>query len=144
MMLLLATVQGLPAPPNDWQIVREVFRHEDGSIEPSMFWGVLVVIAILATFLAAMRLATYLRQRRFASRPLQVFHRLAGELGLALADQWLLVCISRQQTLPTPLTLLLSSETLRHHGERYVQTLPPRRRARMSARLSGIAMSLFG
>ena len=133
-----------PPEPQNWEIVRQVFRHEDVSSPIDIMQGVLIIAGLVMVIILIAAIMRMIHHRRFASKPVQVFHRLADELGLALADQWLLIRISHRLTLPTPLTLLLSTATLRYHAERYAQTLSPRGRAKVMARVSAIDASLFG
>jgi hypothetical protein len=131
------------AAPSPADLVREAFRqdHPTGSIGA---WWMLILAGALVALFIAMRALRWARERRLRSRPMRVFHHLAGELGLRLADQWLLVRIARQQALPSPLTLILSSSTLRHHGERFALTLKPRRQAQVMLHVTGIDGTLFG
>lgn len=104
-----------------------------------------VVIATLAVI--AVVVAVYLwrarAKRQTRVTPVQTFHRIADELGLALKQQWLLVRISRQQSLPSPVTLLLSPHTLRYHAEAYTALLTERRREKVLSQVDAIAAALF-
>ena len=83
------------------------------------------------------------RQRHLRSAPLLVFHQLAGQMGLSLKQQWLLVRIAHQQSLPTPLTLMLSGATLAHHAGRYAESASAHRRESLTAKVDAIAAVLF-
>jgi hypothetical protein len=86
----------------------------------------------------------YNQQRHLRSTPMAIFHRIAGHLHLNLQQQWLLLRIARQQTLPSPLTLMLSSATLEHHASQYAKQMPQRRRSEFNARITAIRSTLFG
>ena len=60
-------------------------------------------------------------------RPFWTFRRVAISVGLDWRQQWILIRIARQQGLVSPLALLLPVATLRHHAQRYVESIGPRR-----------------
>lgn len=79
------------------------------------------------------------------TRPLLTFHRFARQLGLSWMDQWLLWRIAHQQHLPSPLTLILSPLTLRHHAAVFLSDLEisrPRRSAIM-LRVAAMRRAMF-
>jgi hypothetical protein len=59
------------------------------------------------------------RVRRWRSRlvPVVEFWRLGGRLGLSPIDRWRLIRIARRGGLSSPIALLLSPSTLRHHAQ---------------------------
>lgn len=129
--------------PNDRvDSVREAFRNS-GDFTQAFRW-VIVTITLITLMLVGIWLQRFIQQRRLMSRPIRIFHTLANELKVPLADQWLLVRIANQQSLPTPLTLLLSPETLRHHANHYAQALPPAQRDLTMARVEKLRQKVFG
>lgn len=141
MPLLLAFQNA--AAPGSWEAMREAIRQDQPDHSFGAWWLVLIAGTLIGLLIAA-RTFRWARERSLKSKPLRVFHHLANELGLHLADQWLLVRISRQQLLPSPLTLVLSSSTLRHHGEQFALTLPGRKQSRVMLHVAGIDAALFG
>lgn len=78
-----------------------------------------------------------------APLPLDLFNELSRDLALSRLDRHLLIRITREQALPTPITLLVSPRTLRHHAAAFAQSLSPRRRARVLFRIAKLRRSLF-
>lgn len=131
-------------PPDRWELLRQSMDHWNGSthsLPTSWFVG---AVALLLAALAAASIWKHSHEwlRRFA--PLLMFHQVAADLGLGPADEWLLVRIARRQTLPSPLTLLLSRQTLRHHALRYAERCSAVRRDRVLGRVGAISQTLFG
>ncbi|MFP4145268.1 MAG: HEAT repeat domain-containing protein [Phycisphaeraceae bacterium] len=62
--------------------------------------------------------------RQPGPRPGRVFREVASSAGLGWRQRRLLVRIAREQGLPTPLTLMLSSRTLSVHARAYVARRP--------------------
>jgi len=79
-----------------------------------------------------------------AGNPAAVFRRIAGQLGLARADQKLLTKISAAQGLPSPLTLLFSPATLNHHAAVHTADMLPARRDQVLDRIAAVEQQLFG
>ena len=105
--------------------------------------SVLLIFLGLMLLLASIWGWRWHQRRHLRSEPMIVFHQLAGQMGLSLRQQWLLVRIAHRQALPTPLTLMLSSATLRHHAGRFAQALAPSRRPALQAKVDVIARLLF-
>jgi len=131
--------QSTPDGPQRFRaIIRSFHDNRQG---PGLLFAVL---ALFTLSLLAMWLFRRYQERHLRSRPMQTFNHLAAELGMTLADQWLLVRIARAENLPSPLTLLLSHATLHHHAHSYAQRLSPRRRARIRRTLHALTETLFG
>lgn len=75
--------------------------------------------------------------------PLHLFNELSRDLAIPLVDRWLLIRIAREQALPTPITLLVSPRTLRHHASAFAQEFTPRRRSRIIRRVARLRRALF-
>lgn len=120
--------------------MREAFDRDSSA-------GNLLLVFVLALGLAMLwfywRNRTVHAHETAAATPLHLFHELSRDLAIPLLDRWLLVRISREQLLPTPITLLVSPRTLRHHAAGYAQSLSPRRRARVLFRIAKLRRALF-
>ena len=103
-----------------------------------------LVASGLALLLASIWGWRWHQQRHLRSEPISVFHQVASQVGLSLKQQWLLVRIARQQHLPTPLTLMLSSGTLDHHAQAFLQAASARRRDALKGKIHAVATLLFG
>lgn len=125
-----------------WKVVRETFRS-GGDPDGSNLTSLAVAVTALTAIFVSMYAVRVVRERHLKSKPLRTFHELANELSLALADQWLLIRIARQQALPSPLTLLMSGRTLTHHAKLYAATVPDRRREKILDRVSAIEQTIF-
>lgn len=105
--------------------------------------GVLICGGLLLLLVAAWGWQRHQR-RHLRSDPMLVFHQMATAAGLSLKQQWLLATIARRQSLPTPLTLMLSGATLKHYAQRYAESVGPRRRKTTTAGVAVITRVLFG
>lgn len=85
---------------------------------------VLAVVGLLIALALSLWLWQRVRVRSVRDAPNLLFRRAAGEIGLSAVDQRLLERIARHQGLSSPLTLLMSPNTLDHHASHYVRTLP--------------------
>ena len=99
----------------------EISAHFDSGAMIPLEWIAIasgLVIVVISTISWYRRHKT----RHLRSHPSAVFRRAAREARLSFSQQMLLWRIARQQALPTPLTLLLSATTLRHHASAYAST----------------------
>ncbi len=71
------------------------------------------VVVIIGVWWAGRKLRSW----RARLVPIMEFWRLAGRLGLSPIDRWRLMRIARRCGLSSPITLLLSPSTLRHHAQ---------------------------
>lgn len=107
-------------------------------------WSVLVAAAgLLITLAVAVSL-----HRRLTGDPNdpatgQAFLAYARSLGLNWQQTLLLVRIARAAKLPTPLTLLVASGTLYHHGRQFAAGFSMARRERIHRTLSAIHRQAF-
>jgi hypothetical protein len=85
----------------------------------------------------------WLRRRRHHAKPIGVFLQLAAIGRLSPADQWLLLRIARQQALPGPATLLMSTRTLRVHGAAFVRHAAVVRKKQRLKRIAAIRRRLL-
>ncbi|MCE9592096.1 MAG: hypothetical protein K8S99_16440 [Planctomycetes bacterium] len=114
------------------------FRHQPWGATEMIFVAILVLIVLMAYVLYRWQ-----RERRQRSTPMLTFHYAAEQMGLEMRDELLLARIARVQELPSPLTLMLSRGTLRHHTARYLKTLSPGQAARINRRIEGVERLLF-
>jgi hypothetical protein len=105
-----------------------------------LFWGMGIVGAGLLLWWAWSALGR-LRKRL---EPWRLFNQVAGRFGLSWSEKMDLYRIARQQRLQTPLTLMICDQTLRHHVDALLQTLPPDRALQLDNRAQRIAAKLFG
>jgi hypothetical protein len=109
------------------EVVRAI--RENWNSGPHAVW----LLIGFALTLAALMTVLYIRKRRELepsdAAPAALFHDLALSLGISLRDRRMLARISRQQSLPSPLALLLSPRTMRHHASAYCTGLTRRRRS---------------
>ena len=104
------------------------------------------LIALLVALLLGVLLVMWLRNRdrsRQRVAPMNLFRQAAGHVGLGLSEQTLLIRIARHEQLPSALVLMLSPDTLTHHARRYVESMPPGRRASISRKVQAIGEFLF-
>ena len=93
------------------------------------------LVFLIVAGLAIYHLWTHRHER---SAPLLVFNRVAVGQSLTLTDRWFLWRIATQQALPTPLTLLLSPQTLVYHGRAFATSRAPWRRAAILRHVAAI------
>src|SRR5690606_27778682 len=112
---------------------KQISEHAGNDATLSTGWVVLAVGLFLA-LVGALSLRHWWRTRRERPTPVLTFMALARQLGLSLSDQWLLIRLSMRQKLPTPITLVLSPGTLRHHARAAAARLGHRRSAKLMRR----------
>ena len=105
--------------------------------------GLAVAALVILLILLPVLMHRWHRQYQLRSKPLLTFHQLASHVGMSLRDQWLLILMAHHQTLPSPLTLLLSRATLHHHAKRYGERLAPRRRLALMRRIAAMRQMLY-
>lgn len=143
---MLAQVQlpdqpyGPPNLPDSWaeQVIQ---NFGDGWLLPPG-WVFVAVAGVVALLFG---LWGWQRRNRRATDPdaMDVYGDIARRIRLPHADRRLLAKVAMQQKLPSPITLLLSSTTLAHHGRYYVESLPAWRQPAVRARLSSVRRYLF-
>ncbi|MEX2212558.1 MAG: hypothetical protein WD768_00425 [Phycisphaeraceae bacterium] len=107
-------------------------------------------ITLLLFFFAGVALLllwVWLRQRAKAhaaqDTPMSVFRALARQLRVSLFDRLLLMRVARRQELPSPLTLLLSARTIRHHARAFAAPMHRYRAAALMLRVARLRRRLF-
>jgi hypothetical protein len=144
MSALIPTILGTANPLHHWDEFQRIWQDRSGQVYLPFLPVLLAVVAVIAAVLAALWLWERRRQQELRSHPLAVFHQIAREMGLSLKDQWLLTRIARAADLPTPLTLLLSADTLVHHSSQYGRDLSKRRLTLFNNRVDRIRVILAG
>ncbi len=133
-----------PVTPPSKQWIHENF-HWPTSSESLMSSGwALAIFAILIGFLIALKLFLWYRKKDRPTGPMIIFYQICKQVGLSLQSQWLLIRIAKQQSLSTPLTLLVCHATLSSHAQAYAQSLPVTRRGDVLMQVVGIQYKLFG
>lgn len=124
--------------------VREAIRNptEQGTQIPTSWilaMGALLVLAFVGNW-------AWNRYRRIAQdrAPLRTFEAMAGDLGLGWPDRKFLISVAQQQRLPSPLTLMLSGDTLAYHAAAYAGAQPSISRGLILSRAESIRLRLFG
>ncbi len=145
MMTMIASilrVQSQSTPPaGGWRYLQNDWTF---SGHPLMsVWSFVAVAMVLMIVIAGLWAWRTYRFDQLRSKPIMIFHHLAREIGITPWDEWLLFLIGRHQDLPTPLTLLLSRGTFDHYTDRYLQTLPPKRRNHVTGRIQRLSRYLF-
>jgi hypothetical protein len=120
----------------------ELSKHmvEGADFPTGLFVMLVGGIVVLLTGIALVR---RLRQGPPEPHPLQIFSRIAGEVGLSWPQRLLLVRIAHDAKLTTPLSLLLASGTLQHFGRQYAAGLSAGRRKRVFRTLARIQRQCF-
>lgn len=134
-----------PKEPQRWEnrfqyLFQDAFRNGGHSFPMTSL--VLVGLGLLLLF-GAIAGWRWHQRRHERSAPLGIFHRIAAQMGLTLRQEWLLVKIARHQSIPTPLTLLLSGSTFAHHAKPFIEAASRRRRRAITAKVQVIAVRLF-
>lgn len=120
----------------------QAIRHHWNDLLVPLTWAA-ATAAVAGGVLGAVALSRWLRTRGQGPQPLGVFRTVARAAGLSLAEQWLLVRVARAEALPSPLTLLLSRQTLRVHATRYAAALPASRRLGVLTRVRHLRGRVF-
>ena len=108
-------------------------------------WGALLAAAGLIVVVVALGgLHRWWPHRHDAPPPWSAFLLVTRRLELGWSDRLLLWRISRANGLPTPLTLLMASGTLYHHGRQYTAGFSVERRRSTLRRISAIQRAAFG
>ena len=108
----------------------------------SVFWA-LAILGLVLVLISSIALIQWYRTRNQRPQPLRLFRQIASSIGLNISDQLLLWQIARKCQLPSPLTLLLSDNTLQYYAESYAHSLPGDRNKRILARIRTIRQYLF-
>jgi len=130
-------------PDRRFKTLQESIQYWGGNSKfawVSLALGACLVLGIIAGLCARPWLQRW--QQRLI--PLRTFRQLADEFGISTRDQALLIQIAKQQSLPSPLTLILSGATLNHHVQRYIQTLSPSDLNKITRHVTVLARDLFG
>lgn len=141
--LLLAKRDLQGAPPVSWHRLQEQWVFTAKGLMPVA--PILVTVAILTVVLVLVGCWRSGQFRRLRPTSLRIFNQVIQGLGLARSEISLLVCIARQQQLPSPLTLVLSAATLDHHVRAYAQSIAAdsRRRGQVENQIRHIKQVLF-
>ena len=126
----------------DWEYLQQGWNFSGGDLIPA--WSFIAVAVIFVVGFAGLWIWRRSHLGELWSQPILLFHRLAKESGVSLAQQWLMIRIAHHQRLTTPLTLMLSPATWRHHASGYLNAVGQRRRGPTKARYAQIERQLFG
>jgi hypothetical protein len=129
-------------PPEVFASPLDAVSEHWGSTSIPVGWT-LLGLGLIVLAVGGVATVRWVRRRHERPRPLAVFGQLARLAGLSLGDQWLLWRIARQQALPGPATLLLSTRTLRVHGVAFVRQAAIWRRGARLRRVATIRRRLL-
>jgi hypothetical protein len=120
----------------------EVSKHvsSDGLIP--IHW-LLIAAGGIIVLLCGLSIANWWKHRGEHSHPLLVFSTTAQLVGLSYRNQWTLLRLAHQQSLTSPLTLMLSPDTFDHHAKTYLDSRPGWRQEPVRRQLSTIRATLF-
>lgn len=105
-------------------------------------WLLIAAGAILL-LLSALSIANWWKHRGDHAHPLLVFSGTAEVVGLTYRQRWTLLKIARNQSLTSPLTLMLSPTTYDHHAKGYLESRMNWRRESTRRQLNDIRIALF-
>jgi hypothetical protein len=117
-------------------------KFSSNDLLPTRYLAVGVGVVLL--IVAVVWLYRVYKEQRLQSAPLVLFRQAVAGMGLSMSEQWLLARITRHESLPSPLSLLCSPATLRHHALRYAHGQSAGARARTLAKVEHIARVVFG
>lgn len=130
-------------PPSRWHELTSIWPEPTFVDFLILLRWVAFLLSVIGLVVGSLWLRDHWRSRHVRSAPLLTFIYVARTLGLSPADCWLLIRIARQQNLPSPLTLILSDNTLQWHGRQYADSVVPFRRSALQRRLRTISACLF-
>jgi len=132
-------------PADRLQEFSRVWRHEQDPSQgrPLPVW-ILALGAVLLLLILTNWIQQWIRRRREAHAPLASFDQMMRDLGVGWSDRKLLIRIAQQQKLPSPLTLVLSGETLSFHAAAYAGAQPTMYRNLILSRAAALRLRLFG
>jgi hypothetical protein len=110
--------------PEVREFLEEISRNFGEGGQASFEW-LLIAVGLILFLIGSVSLRTWWRTRHLRPSPFWTFHHVAMRCGLTLGERVLLWRIARQQRLPSPLTLLLSPATMRHHARAYARVNAP-------------------
>lgn len=142
--LLVLAQEGAPTEPPGMNRLQQVVEgwQNSNQVFPVAAFGYFVLAVMVVMGLAWLRQWHKRRPKDPSSSIL--FRKIARELNIHLLDQWLMFRIARHHHLPSPLTLLMSRQTMVTHAQTYVESLPPLRQTGAQARVTRIIAHLFG
>ncbi|MFW5682425.1 MAG: hypothetical protein ACOC1G_05410 [Phycisphaeraceae bacterium] len=123
--------------------LREISRswNDTQSLFPTSW-----LLISLGSAMAIIAVAVWLKKRRQRIEnpsAADVWRSFAERLELGFWDRRLLERISRQQSLPSPLTLFVCPTTFDHHAAAYAQQLREGRRQELARHLQSLRQRLF-
>ena len=131
----------IPAASRGGDWVKENWRFDADQLRFGTT-ALALLVPVLA-ILAGLWLWQWSRRRALRSGPMVTFHQVATQLGVSVADEWLLLRIAQHQGLTSPLTLMLSPATLDHYTRRYAHAGRRRGRRDLLSRVGRLRARLF-
>ncbi|MCC7147025.1 MAG: hypothetical protein IT443_11320 [Phycisphaeraceae bacterium] len=140
-LVLLSQSQRITIPRSErWQQI-----WQDRPLTTTVFDPTWVILGIgaIGLILLLVQLVRLFRIRHLHPLPIWTFIRLATSWGIRFADQWLLIRLATRERLPSPLTLVISPTTFRHHALHACQTEPQNQRNRFLLRIQLAQQRIF-
>jgi hypothetical protein len=103
-----------------------------------------LVLTVVAVLLLIRWLVERTRVLRRQMTPVRPFLRVAEDISLDWTSRWWLMRVARHNGLRSPLTLLMSRQTMRHHVRRYADRFPADRAERIMGQLQRVERRVFG
>jgi len=103
----------------------------------------LIAAGMVLLLLSALSIANWWKHRGENAHPLLVFSNTAQIVGLSYRQRWALLKVARNQSLASPLTLMLCATTFDHHVRGYLESCLSLRRESARRQLQDIRVALF-
>ena len=107
------------------------------------FWLLGMMAGAVVFLLIAIGWRNRVKSEQLADSATGEFRRLAAVLKLSKRECVMLSRIARVSHLPTPITLLLSPGTLKHHADSYGQTLSSAKHSEVDRLVKRISIAAF-
>ena len=125
--------------------LEEISRLRNQGIGHELPWELLLIgLGTTILCIAAISIRRWWLRRMNDPSPLVLYSAIARKAGLSISDRFVLWRVSRFAELPTPIALLLSRGTLRHHTQRYASGKGGPTKQKLSQRFARIEAELFG
>ncbi len=148
-MIVLTLAQAVPAAPPE----PEGFPAGHPFAEMSQYWGssqhvswewLFIGVGAILVMMSLLSLRIWWQTRNERPAPLLAFLQVCAAIDLPWGDRLFLWRIARRERLASPLTLLLSPATLRHHGRSYATGVGLANPAGRLRRVASLRRRLFG
>jgi len=122
--------------------LREVQNHFSGETMIPIEW-ILLAMGIVLIAISGFGISRWWQARHLRPSPLLAYYQVGTNLGLTMQHLWICYRIARSARLPTPLTLLMSPNTLHQYAQKYVDHMTPLRASLIYRQVNQIAAIVF-